>query len=82
MDVGYDAVNVARALDLAAGRPLADLPPEAFELRRDRSKVAPSADDADTDGADATDGDGDADDGDSHDAAATTPHPTTVTSRA
>lgn len=32
MDVGYDAVNVARARDLAAGRPLAPLPPEALEL--------------------------------------------------
>ena len=29
MDEGYDAVNVARAYDIAAGRPLADLPPEA-----------------------------------------------------
>ncbi|HEX5014119.1 MAG TPA: hypothetical protein VFV72_08140, partial [Candidatus Limnocylindrales bacterium] len=42
---GYDAVNIARALDLAAGRDLAPLPPEAFELRRDRSKVAPVGDD-------------------------------------
>ncbi len=33
MDEGYDAINVARAYDLAAGRPLATLPPEAFELR-------------------------------------------------
>jgi hypothetical protein len=32
MDEGYDAVNVARALDLAAGRPLAPLPPEAMHL--------------------------------------------------
>ena len=35
MDEGYDAINIARALDLAAGRPLDPLPPEAFELRRD-----------------------------------------------
>jgi deoxyribonuclease-4 len=42
MDDGYDAVNIARALDLAAGRDLAPLPPEAFELRRDRSRVAPA----------------------------------------
>jgi deoxyribonuclease-4 len=47
MEEGYDAVNIARAHDLAAGRPLATLPPEAFELRRDRSRVGP---------ADATDG--------------------------
>jgi deoxyribonuclease-4 len=42
MDVGYDAVNVARARDLAAGRPLADLPPEAFTLRGSRSRSGPS----------------------------------------
>ena len=41
MEDGYDAVNVGRALDLAAGRSLAPLPPEAFELRRDSSRVAP-----------------------------------------
>ena len=33
MDVGYDAINVARARDLLADRPLANLPAEAFELR-------------------------------------------------
>jgi deoxyribonuclease-4 len=33
MDVGYDAVNLERARDLAAGRDLAPLPPDAFELR-------------------------------------------------
>ena len=42
MEDGYDAVNVGRALDLAAGRSLAPLPPEAFELRRDSSRVAPA----------------------------------------
>ena len=31
MDEGYDAINLDRARDLAAGRPLAALPPEAFE---------------------------------------------------
>ena len=31
MDVGYDAVNLARAHDLFAGRALEPLPPEAFE---------------------------------------------------
>jgi len=33
MDVGYDAINLARARDLVAGTPLGQLPPEAFELR-------------------------------------------------
>jgi len=42
MDEGYDAVNVARARDLAAGRPLADLPPEAFNVRGSRSRTGPS----------------------------------------
>lgn len=41
MDEGYDAVNVARAHDIAAGRPLADLPPEALELRGTRARAAP-----------------------------------------
>jgi deoxyribonuclease IV len=38
MDQGYDAVNLARAYDIAAGRPLADLPPEALELAGSRSR--------------------------------------------
>lgn len=42
MDEGYDAVNMARARDLAAGLPLADLPPEAMEVRGSRSRTAPS----------------------------------------
>ena len=41
MEEGYDAINMARALDLVAGRPLPELPPEAFELRRDRKRAAP-----------------------------------------
>jgi hypothetical protein len=41
MESGYDAVNIARALDAAAGRPLADLPPEAFETRASRGHSAP-----------------------------------------
>jgi deoxyribonuclease-4 len=51
MDAGYDAVNVGRARDLLAGRPLATLPAEAFHLRGSRSRaVAPGADaDADED---------------------------------
>jgi deoxyribonuclease-4 len=39
MDEGYDAVNVARARDLAAGRPLALLPPEALHLRGARART-------------------------------------------
>ncbi len=42
MDEGYDAVNVARAYDLAAGRPLAILPPEAMTMRGSRSRSAPA----------------------------------------
>jgi deoxyribonuclease-4 len=48
MDVGYDAVNLQRARDLVAGRPLASLPPEALALRRSRTRGAhPSGGDAD-----------------------------------
>lgn len=43
MDEGYDAINAARMLDLAAGRPLAELPPEAKELRGSRSRTHPTA---------------------------------------
>jgi deoxyribonuclease-4 len=39
MDEGYDAVNVARARDLAAGRPLAPLPREALHLRGARART-------------------------------------------
>ena len=42
MDEGYDAVNVARAYDLAAGRPLPELPPEAMTVRGSRSRTGPS----------------------------------------
>lgn len=45
MDEGYDAVNMARARDLLAGRPLADLPPEAMALRGSRARTAPAEDD-------------------------------------
>jgi deoxyribonuclease-4 len=44
MDEGYDAINMARARDLLAGRPLADLPPEAMELRGSRARTAPAED--------------------------------------
>ena len=40
MDEGYDAVNIARAFDIAAGRPLAALPPEAMEMGGSRSRTA------------------------------------------
>jgi apurinic endonuclease (APN1) len=39
MDEGYDAINVARAYDIAAGRPLADLPPGAMEVRGSRART-------------------------------------------
>jgi deoxyribonuclease IV len=42
MDEGYDAINLARARDIAEGRPLDDLPPEAFTLRRSRSHSGPA----------------------------------------
>ena len=41
MDEGYDAVNLDRAQRLAAGRPVADLPPAAFELAGSRARTAP-----------------------------------------
>ncbi|HET9344675.1 MAG TPA: deoxyribonuclease IV [Candidatus Limnocylindrales bacterium] len=50
MDSGYDAANISRALDLAAGKELEALPPEAFELRRERSKSPPADDGTDGDG--------------------------------
>lgn len=42
MDEGYDALNIARARDIAAGRPLAPLPPEALDLGRSRGRSAPA----------------------------------------
>ena len=39
MDDGYDAVNMARARDLAAGIRPAPLPPEALELRGSRARA-------------------------------------------
>ena len=44
MDDGYDAVNIARVLDLANGRPLADLPASAFQTRSSRGRSAPAED--------------------------------------
>jgi hypothetical protein len=47
MESGYDAINIARALDLAAGRPLMDLPPEALDTRASRGHSAPPEADGD-----------------------------------
>ena len=44
MDEGYDQVNVRRVLDIAAGRPLEPLPPEAFHVRSSRGRSAPAED--------------------------------------
>jgi len=46
MDQGYDAVNLRRVLDLAAGLPLPVLPPEAFTTRSTKDRSAPAADEA------------------------------------
>ncbi len=43
MDEGYDAVNMERARDLAAGVRPAPLPPEALELRGSRARAAEPA---------------------------------------
>jgi deoxyribonuclease IV len=45
MDEGYDAVNMRRAHDLAAGRPLVPLPAEAMAARGSRSRTGPGHDD-------------------------------------
>ena len=44
MDHGYDAINIARAHDIAAGRPLAELPAEAMEIESGRGRMGPPAD--------------------------------------
>jgi deoxyribonuclease-4 len=41
MDEGYDAINVGRAYDIAAGRPLTDLPPGALEIVSGRARLGP-----------------------------------------
>jgi deoxyribonuclease IV len=53
MDEGYDAINLERAWDIAAGRPLATLPPEAFALRRSRGHSGPADEDLPIDPAEA-----------------------------
>jgi deoxyribonuclease-4 len=47
MDEGWDAVNMSRARDMADGKPLAELPLEAFGTRRARN-AAPSEEAAGT----------------------------------
>jgi deoxyribonuclease-4 len=45
MEDGYDAINIARAIALAQGRPLEPLPPDALTLRRsDRARSGPEPD--------------------------------------
>jgi deoxyribonuclease-4 len=44
MDEGYDAINIARAIALAEGRPLEPLPPGAMTLRGSRARTAPEPD--------------------------------------
>jgi deoxyribonuclease IV len=52
MDDGYDAVNLARVRDLAEGRPLGPLPPEAFLTRSAKGRSAPADPEADAPDAD------------------------------
>ena len=47
MDEGYDAINMARARDIAACRPLDDLPPEAMTVRGSRARSGPAPADPD-----------------------------------
>jgi deoxyribonuclease-4 len=44
MDEGFDAVNVARAYQIAAGEPLTELPPGADSVTSDRSRTGPPSD--------------------------------------
>jgi deoxyribonuclease-4 len=50
MDEGYDAINVARAHDIAAGRRLDDLPAEAMTLRGSRARTGPGPGSAEGEG--------------------------------
>jgi deoxyribonuclease-4 len=47
MDEGYDAINLARALAMARGEPLPQLPPEATLVRGSRSRTAPAEPESD-----------------------------------
>ncbi len=51
MDQGYDAINVARAYAIAAGKRLRKLPPGAMTLKGSRARSAP-ADPSEGDGGD------------------------------
>lgn len=42
MEAGYDEINLRRVLDVVAGRPLSDLPPEAFAAGASRGRSAPA----------------------------------------
>ena len=46
MDAGYDVINLERAWALGAGRPLMELPAEAFDLPSSRSRIGPREADA------------------------------------
>jgi deoxyribonuclease-4 len=50
MDEGWDGVNLDRVRDLAAGRPLAELPAEAFKTRSAKGRSAPAEDAVPVDG--------------------------------
>lgn len=52
MDDGWDVVNVQRLHDAALGRPLPDLPPEAFRTRSTKGRSAPAEDRAEDRGED------------------------------
>ena len=45
MDEGFDAINVARAYEIASGEPLTELPAGADNVTSDRSRTGPPADD-------------------------------------
>jgi deoxyribonuclease-4 len=46
MDAGFDKINVRRAYDIAAGRPLKRLPRGAADLRGSRSRAGPTSEPA------------------------------------
>jgi endonuclease IV len=46
MDEGYDKINLRRARDIAAGRPLRRLPARAMNVRGSRARTAPTAEPA------------------------------------
>ena len=46
MGEGYDEINVGRLRDAVLGRPLAELPPDAFRTKSTKGRSAPPEDDA------------------------------------